>query len=79
MARTSTKAAMPKDELRLWLERNRLTVRAAAAALGLHTRTIDGYLSGRVAIPRVVALACAAYDMGLAPRVDALAEIGIRA
>lgn len=74
MSRTTTKPAMSRAEFRLWLDRNHLTVRAAGAALGLHPRTLDGYLSGKVNIPRVVALACLAYSMGYEPRADQLAK-----
>jgi hypothetical protein len=37
----------------------------AANALGLARNTLDGYLAGRVRIPRYIALACSAIAQGL--------------
>jgi len=39
----------------------------AASALGIARSTLDRYLAGSVAIPKSIALACAAVAQGLPP------------
>jgi hypothetical protein len=55
---------MTGEEFRDFLERNRLTRRAAAAELGRSLRAIQLYLRSREPIPRVVALACRGFEAG---------------
>jgi DNA-binding transcriptional regulator YiaG len=44
-----------------------LSQRAMAKALGVGTRSLSDYETGRTPIPRTVALACAAVAFGLPP------------
>ncbi|MEA3057573.1 MAG: hypothetical protein QOF34_388 [Sphingomonadales bacterium] len=48
---------MSMESFRQWMQRNTLTLDAAADALGLSRRTIAYYLSGEQPIPRTVMLA----------------------
>jgi hypothetical protein len=50
---------MQKSDFRIWLEKNRLTLDAAAAQLGISRRLAAYYASGEKPIPRYIALACA--------------------
>ena len=45
-----------------WRHRNRLSLAAAAAALGMTPRTISAYGSGKKAVPYYIALACKGWD-----------------
>lgn len=45
-----------------WMARNRLTLDAAAAALGLSRRMLAYYKSGEKPVPRTVALACLGWE-----------------
>lgn len=56
---------MTANDFEAFLKRNKLTRRAAAAALGRSLRMIQNYVEGEP-IPRVVALACRGYESGLA-------------
>ena len=53
--------AMTADEFNEFLKRNKLTHRAAAAALGRSRRQIEYYLTTGL-IPRTVVLACYGYE-----------------
>lgn len=53
---------MQKSDFRAWLEKNRLTLDAAAAQLGISRRLAAYYASGEKPIPRYIALACAYLD-----------------
>jgi hypothetical protein len=55
--------ALTPDELRQFLDRQKLTQEAAAAMLGYSRRQIAHYLAGDKPIPRVFALACRALAM----------------
>lgn len=52
---------MDAEDFKAFMERNRLTRKAAAAALGRSLRMIQNYVEGKP-IPRVVALACRGYE-----------------
>jgi hypothetical protein len=54
--------AMQKSDFRNWLEKNRLTLDAAAAQLGISRRLAAYFASGEKPIPRYIALACAYLD-----------------
>ena len=67
-------AGMTPAEFRAWQARMGLTVRAAAELLDVAPSTVQAYRTGisrstgqPVAVPRVVALACAALAAGLGP------------
>ena len=68
---------MTPAEFRAWQAHMGLTVRAAAESLDVAPSTVQAYRTGvsrstgqPVAVPRVVALACAALAAGLGPWVD---------
>jgi len=54
--------AMTADELRKFIVENHMTHAEMAAALGYGRRQIEGFLSGKNPIPRVVALACYGFE-----------------
>lgn len=65
---------MNPSEFRAWQSSMGLTVRATAELLGVAPSTVQAYRTGisrstgqPVAVPRVVALACAALAAGLGP------------
>jgi plasmid maintenance system antidote protein VapI len=58
---------MTRYDLRAWLAELGLTTTTAAVALGCTRRTIERRQSGKYAIPREAALACAAVAAGLGP------------
>jgi len=53
---------MQNSDFRSWLEKNRLTLDAAATQLGISRRLAAYYASGEKNIPRYIALACAYLD-----------------
>jgi hypothetical protein len=53
---------MQTSDFRAWLEKNRLTLDAAAAQLGISRRLAAYFASGEKPIPRYIALACAYLD-----------------
>lgn len=57
---------MPAD-LKAWRERHRLSIRAAAEAIGVAPGSIVNWEAGKYPIPKHIALACAAYSHGLPP------------
>lgn len=57
--------AMQTSDFRSWLEKNRLTLDAAATQLGISRRLAAYYASGEKPIPRYIALACAYLDRKL--------------
>jgi hypothetical protein len=54
--------AMSAAAFRAWVERNGLTLDAAAEALGLSRRTVAYYLSGELPVPKTVMLATEGVD-----------------
>ena len=56
---------MTPETLTAFMARQSLNKKETAEALGIARTTLDGYLSGRHPIPRLVALGCAALSMGL--------------
>ena len=72
--RESRAVGMTPAEFRAWQAHMGLTVRAAAELLDVAPSTVQAYRTGisrstgqPVAVPRVVALACAALAAGLGP------------
>lgn len=51
----------PADFL-AWRKRLGLTVRGAAAALGIHQETVSAYGTGKSPVPLYIALACEALE-----------------
>lgn len=51
--------------LTAWMQRLGFNKVQAAKALGISRSALDGYLSGKYPIPKLVALACAALSYGL--------------
>ncbi|MCL2021830.1 MAG: DUF2442 domain-containing protein [Betaproteobacteria bacterium] len=49
-------------EFRRWQERHRLSLAAAAMAIGLSRRTVSQYRTGARPVPRTVALACKGWE-----------------
>ena len=49
-------------EFRRWQERNRLSLNAAAEAIGLTRRTVSQYRTGARPVPRTVTLACKGWE-----------------
>jgi transcriptional regulator with XRE-family HTH domain len=60
---------MTPSTLSAWMTRLGYNKVEAAEALGIARTTLDRYLSGRTAIPRYIALACAAILEGADFRV----------
>ena len=52
---------MSSEDFRTFLLRNKLTLDAAAASLGISRRQVAYYARGKP-VPRLVALACAGYE-----------------
>ena len=57
-----TGQAFPVDHFNAWMERNHLSLTAAAGALGLTRRAIVYYHGGHRPIPRLVGLACKGWE-----------------
>jgi hypothetical protein len=57
-----TGQAFPVEAFNAWMERNHLSLTAAARALGLTRRAILYYHGGHHPIPRVVGLACTGWE-----------------
>ena len=53
---------------RQWQTRNRLSLAAAAEALGMSRRSISQYRTGSRPVPRTVALACKGWEAQMAGR-----------
>ncbi len=49
-------------EFRRWQERNHLSLKAAADAIGLTRRTVSQYRTGARPVPRTVTLACKGWE-----------------
>lgn len=58
---------MTAGDLRAWQARHGYTYNTAAEALGMGRTTFAEYLKREGALPRWLALACAAIDAGLRP------------
>ena len=58
---------MRADDLNAWQRRHGYTYDTAAQALGLSRATFARHLASPDALPRWLALACAAIDAGLEP------------
>lgn len=56
---------MTPASLTAWMIRLGLNKSGAASALGISRNTLQSYLEGKTAIPKYIALACAAVAMGL--------------
>lgn len=55
--------AFPVDEFNTWMERNGLSLSAAAKALGITRRTIVYYHGGHKPIPIYIKLACLGWEV----------------
>ena len=55
--------AFPVDEFNAWMERNGLSLSAAAKALGITRRTIVYYHGGHKPIPIYIKLACLGWEV----------------
>jgi len=64
LAQEQAGLTMSPDAFRHWRERKAYTLDTAAQALGLSRRTVAYYEQGAKPIPRVVALAARALEMG---------------
>jgi hypothetical protein len=62
MALEQAGEAMPTKNFRTWREGNRLSLTAAARALGLSRRMVAYYDSGERLIPKTILLATAGFD-----------------
>jgi hypothetical protein len=60
--------AFPVTEFNAWMERNGLSLSAAAKALGISRRTIVYYHGGHKPIPYYIKLACLGWEMLHAPK-----------
>jgi transcriptional regulator with XRE-family HTH domain len=60
---------MTSSTLTAWMTRLGLNKSEAASALGIARTTLDRYLSGRTAIPKVVELACIGLEESVVVRV----------
>lgn len=56
-------AAFPVTEFNAWMKRNRLSLTAAAKALGITRRTIVYYHGGHKPIPIYIKLACFGWEV----------------
>ncbi len=65
LAQEQSGATITADAFRLWRERQAYTLDAAARALGLSRRIVAYYDQGDMPIPRTVALAVKALELGL--------------
>jgi len=65
LAQEQSGATMTADAFRHWRERKAYTLDTAAQALGLSRRTVAYYDRGAKPIPRTVALAVKALELGL--------------
>ncbi|WP_040528724.1 DUF2442 domain-containing protein [Lamprocystis purpurea] len=63
MAREQAGTAFPTAGFNAWMERNGLTLSAAAQALGLSRRTITYYHAGQKPIPIYIGLACEGWEV----------------
>ncbi len=59
---------MPTRDFKQWMEKNNLSLSAAALELGFTRRTITAYSSGAALIPKHVALACRGWEYEHSPR-----------
>lgn len=57
---------MTTESLRDWQKRHGFTYDSAAQALGVSRATYAKYVAGKVSLNKMLALACAAVDAGIA-------------
>ena len=62
MGREQAGLAFPVNEFNIWMERNGLSLSAAAKALGITRRTIVYYRGGHKPIPIYIKLACLGWE-----------------
>ncbi len=62
LGKEQTGLAFPTHEFNAWLERNELSLAAAARALGITRRTIIYYHGGYKPIPLYIKLACIGWE-----------------
>jgi len=62
LTREQTGKAMPTEAFNAWLQRHRLTLTAAAEALGLSRSSVVRYHTGQRPIPIYVGLACEGWE-----------------
>lgn len=58
---------MTPQQLQDWMTRNNLSKAEVFRITGIARTTLDRYLAGTQPIPKVVHLACIAFDEGLCP------------
>lgn len=58
---------MTADQLKTWMTRNNLSKDEVHRITDIEPATLDRYLDGSRRIPKVVHLACIAFDEGLCP------------
>lgn len=63
LGKEQTGAAFPVSEFNAWMERNGLSLSAAAKALGLTRRTVVYYHGGHKPIPVYIKLACVGWEV----------------
>ena len=62
MAHEQAGLAMPTGAFNLWMERNNLSLSAAAEVLGISRRMVIYYRMGHRPIPKMVGLACKGHE-----------------
>lgn len=55
------------NQLKAWMKRHNLSKAEVFRITGIDTRTLDQYLDGSRPIPKVLHLACMAFDNGICP------------
>lgn len=63
LGKEQTGAAFPVTEFNAWMERNKLSLTAAANALGITRRTVVYYHGGHKPIPIYIKLACLGWEV----------------
>src|SRR5687768_17770985 len=60
--RSAVEASMTADDFRAWRAKHGLTQQAAAAALDVSLRTVQGYEAAKDDLPTMVELACKGWE-----------------